>query len=369
MKKIITLLALFALYACSNPGQGSSSSAGLRDYAKAAGISIGSLYNYSYSESSYPDHGTYNKILSNEFDTISLEWEFAMDTLWIGPTEYDYTFLDKAFEFAQAHNVKIRGTHLVWYSTIPDWLENGSYTNGEIQSMLQEYITALGNHIQNKYPGVLSEVNVVNEVIRDDSDSDTTYGIYRNKFLPEKLGATFVKDLFNLADTAFPDTKLFLNDYGNEMSGDKTTRFLSLVDSLITDGAPIDGVGLQAHFTIHDIQEDLFDSASFAGVLTEYANRNLEIAITELDVRINDDQTGVTDAKLSEQADVYRDVFSTALSNSDVTSISLWGFQDDLSYLNGRAGWLVQDRDWGLIYDSAFARKPAYYTIVETLRK
>ncbi len=226
-------------------------------------------------------------------------------------------------------------------------------------------------HITTNFPGILSAINMVNEVIRDDADPDTTYGNLRNTFWVRKLGATFITDIANWTKAAMGSESipLYLNEYGVELAGDKLLRFLSLLDDLQSSSVPLDGVGLQAHFSIHDLIDDPFQGTVFQSVLEEYASRGLYIEITELDVRINDDQSGKSDDKLIRQSDLYQEVVAAALNNPLVKGIHLWGFQDDLSYLNGSADWLPQSRDWGLIFDENFQPKPAYYGLARALQE
>lgn len=345
----------------------------LKTLAADKSISIGTLYNYAYSQSSYDDSDCYNTTIVSDFDTISLEWEFAMDEIWQGEYSYDYTYLDKALEFARDNGLKVRGTHLLWYSTIPEWLEEGSYTGTQVAAFLQSYIDALFGHIESNYPGIVVEINVVNEVIRDDNDSDATYGDLRNTFWAQKLGSSYVEDVFNWADSAriaaSSNAKFYINDYDIELESGKQDRFITLLDNLIAASVPVDGVGLQAHFSIHDNIDDAFDKTEFTNVLNEYAGKGMEISLTELDVRINDDETRKTSTKLDEQKALYKQVVEICLTVSAVKGIHLWGFNDDLSYLNGSADWLPQNRDWGLIFDGAYQAKPAYYGIAEALQE
>ncbi len=361
------LILIFAVACHSNQ----ESPTNLKNLALARGVTIGTLYNSGYSAPPFSDFDIYNQTIVREFTTISLEWEFAMDEIWLAENSMDYSYLDKALQFATDNGLQVRGTHLIWHATIPPWLENGSYTNEQVSTLVQGYIAGLMAHITTNFPGILSAINMVNEVIRDDADPDTTYGNLRNTFWVRKLGATFITDIANWTKAAMGSESipLYLNEYGVELAGDKLLRFLSLLDDLQSSSVPLDGVGLQAHFSIHDLIDDPFQGTVFQSVLEEYASRGLYIEITELDVRINDDQSGKSDDKLIRQSDLYQEVVAAALNNPLVKGIHLWGFQDDLSYLNGSADWLPQSRDWGLIFDENFQPKPAYYGLARALQE
>lgn len=342
----------------------------LKQLAAGKNITIGSLYNYGFSHSGYEDYEIYNKVIAEEFDIYALEWEFAPDELWIGEYEYDFNYLDKALKFAKDNNLKVRGTHLLWYAQTPDWLKNGDYNSSQVKTMLKAYINELFTHVKTEYPDVLTEISVSNEILID-SETEGDYGFLRECFWVEKLGEYYIDSAFVWVKQVYPEGKLILNEYGNEFKGDfKTQKFLELAIRLKNSGIPIDAVGLQCHFTIDktEIYDVAFDQTKFENALADYQNLGLEIIITELDVRINDDQKGKTDTKLNEQAEIYRQVFETCLKFSLVKNITLWGFNDDLSYLNGSAEWLPQKRDWGLIFDEDFNPKPAYSSITDELK-
>ncbi|MBN2663178.1 MAG: endo-1,4-beta-xylanase [Bacteroidales bacterium] len=342
----------------------------LKQLAAPKNITIGTLYNYSYSHSGYKDYEIYNKVISEEFDIYALEWEFAPNELWTSEYEYDFNYLDKALKFAQDNNLKVRGTHLLWYAQTPEWLENGNYTALQVKAMLKAYINTLFTHVKTEYPGVLTEISVANEILTDD-ETEGEYGFLRECVWVEKLGEYYIDSAFIWVNEVYPEGKLILNEYGNEFKGDfKTQKFLELATRLKDAGIPIDAVGLQCHFTTdkQELVDVPFDQTKFDQAIADYQNLGLEILITELDVRLNDDKKGNTDEKLEEQAEVYRQIFETCLKYSLVTNITMWGFNDDLSYLNGRASWLPQKRDWGLIFDANYNPKPAYFAITDVLK-
>jgi endo-1,4-beta-xylanase len=247
----------------------------------------------------------------------------------------------------------------------------GNYTALQVKNMLKAYINALFTHVKTNYPGILTEISVGNETLID-SETPGSYGFLRDCIWVQKLGEYYIDSAFVWVKEVYPEGKLILNEYGNEFKGEfKTSKFLELAKRLKNSGIPIDAIGLQCHFTIdkNGFVDVPFDKTKFDNAIADYHNLGLEIIITELDVRINDDQKGKTDAKLKEQAEIYRQVFETCLKYSSVKNITTWGFNDDLSYLNGSAEWLPQERDWGLIFDKNFNPKPAYFSITDELKK
>lgn len=56
---------------------------------------------------------------------------------------------------------------------------------------------------------------------------------------------------FRFAQEADPEALLFYNDY-NECSPGKREKIYRLVKSLLNQGAPVYGIGLQAHWNLTD---------------------------------------------------------------------------------------------------------------------
>src|SRR5690606_31091756 len=95
--------------------------------------------------------------------------------------------------------------------------------------------------------------DVVNEAVDDFEGSP---GGLRDSNWLEILGEEYVPLAFRLADEAFNDlfaaegaerpVKLFINEYHSERPG-KQGRYLALVERLLAEDVPIDGVGHQFH--------------------------------------------------------------------------------------------------------------------------
>ena len=69
------------------------------------------------------------------------------------------------------------------------------------------------------------------------------------------IGPEFIEKAFEFAHAADPDALLFYNDY-NESNPVKRDKIYQLVKNLKEKGAPIHGVGLQAHWNIYDPSMD-----------------------------------------------------------------------------------------------------------------
>lgn len=144
------------------------------------------------------------------------------------------------------------------------------------------------------YKGQCYAWDVVNEALNED-------GTYRESVFYQVLGDEFIKLAFRTAAEVEPDVRLYYNDYNIESPGPKAEAALGIVKLLQEDGIKIDGVGLQSHFVAGsapslDELKTTMDSYSALGV---------EVAVTELDVRV---QLPANETSLAWQAEAYKDV-------------------------------------------------------------
>ena len=83
----------------------------------------------------------------------------------------------------------------------------------------------------------------MNEAIADDGSG------LRDTVFRRKLGDGYIAEVFRLARQADPTALLFYNDYGGEGLNSQVQSHLRPGRSLLAQGVPIDGVGLQMHIT------------------------------------------------------------------------------------------------------------------------
>ena len=150
---------------------------------------------------------------------------------------------------------------------------------------------------------------------------------------------------------ADPEALLYLNDYDVELQGKaKTIAFRNLAKRLRNSGIPIDGVGLQCHFLLGDV-----DSVRLADNIRSFADLDMKCIITELDVGI----PSVTDENLEEQARCYRVITDIMLNNDNCPNMVIWGLKDNNSW---------REASNPLLYTAQLGRKPAWYAVRSALR-
>jgi len=284
----------------------------------------------------------YKNVSAQEFDCLTPEWEMKLQAIEKTKGHRDYTEADKLVEFAQQNKMKVRGHTLVWHIHNPDWLQELSKT--ELQSFLHKHIT----EEVTRYKGKIYAWDVVNEVFEEN-------GTLRDSVYHKNLGSGYIADAFKIAHEADPNAKIYINDYSTEGKNNKSDGLFKLVSELKSQGVPIHGVGFQSHFLSGQIPTD------FAENLKRFTDLGLEVAITELDIRI---QLPATNEKLAQQAKEYGHIFKTCVSLPGCVGVTTWGFTDKYSWIPG----FFKGYGDALLFDNNYHPKPAVTSIEAALK-
>jgi endo-1,4-beta-xylanase len=213
--------------------------------------------------------------------------------------------------------------------------------------------------------------DVVNEAI------DENNNCWRNSLFYQRLGPAYVANAFRSARAADPDVDLYYNDYNTEGgSSGKLDCLLSLVDELLADNVPIDGVGFQMH-----VQIDWPGANAMAAAFQAIVDRGLKVKITELDVPVNNpfgggnfpQHTSYSAEAAALQKQRYKSIVQTYLNvvpehlRGGITIWGLWDGDSWLHHLNSRKG----VDDWPLLFsgpaDGPYNEKPPFYGVAEAL--
>jgi endo-1,4-beta-xylanase len=228
--------------------------------------------------------------------------------------------------------------------------------------------------ILTRYKGKLKYVDAVNEAV---SGLDSTGNFIWGKRIWMKLGwyegkkyrfpLYFVEAFKTAREVGGKDLMLILNLNGNSTPDGKFAEAtFKLYEAMRYEGIPVDGVGLQMHLYLSEdgnVTENKtipWTQEKFASMLKRYSDAGIKVHITEFDVYIT--KQPATAALLEKQAEIYRQVLETAIKSPAVKTFKTWGFTDKYSWarnsINGTP----------LLFDEAFAPKPAYVQQVEMLK-
>jgi GH35 family endo-1,4-beta-xylanase len=242
---------------------------------------------------------------------------FTKYTPGAGSLKYDFVEADKICDYALQKGCKIHANHLSWHTgTVQAHIQKvpADYPGQEkaiLTQFLQEYIPAVMNHFDSKYPGLVISWNCMNEAINASKSSpQQTGGVQKTSF----WGTWFTLDemfeiTFTAARLANPNCKLFANDYDLETSNTlQADKYIECANTLaakniIVNGVQVkmDGIGFQFHTVVG---QDL-DAARIK--MKRFADLGYIVAITECDAEI----TGATyTASMAEtQAQFYYNLF------------------------------------------------------------
>jgi endo-1,4-beta-xylanase len=321
----------------------------LRELAEQRAVRIGAAVDPSrFTEAAYAD------TLAREFNQAEPENAMKFGPIHPGLATYNFTQPDAIVAFARAHNMAVRGHTLVWYNQNPSWLTGGGYTPAQLSGILQDHIKTVVGH----FAGKIYAWDVVNEAFNDDGTfRSTIWSDAPGIGLP---GTAYIEQAFRWARATDPKALLFYNDYSAELTNAKSDTIYEMAQDFKTRGVPLDGIGLQMHFTT-----STGSLASIESNIKRITDLGLEVQITELDVRLPVDSSGTaTAANLATQAQIYRDVVALCLKFSRCTAIQTWGFTDKYSWVPGTFAGMGA----ALEFDAAYRPKQAYDSIAAALK-
>ena len=307
--------------------------------------------------------GGSKELILQQFNSLTPENAMKMGEIHPSPDNYYWKDADKIANFAREHHMKLRGHNLVWHQQTGGWIfkaEDGGEVTKEV--LLQR----MKNHIDSvvsRYKGTIYAWDVVNEAISDDSEE-----FLRKSEWYKIAGKDFIIKAFQYAHEADPDAKLFYNDY-NAVNPEKRDRIFKLLKMLKENKVPIDGVGIQGHWSIYSPSEEQLRKA-----IDMYSSLGLDVQITELDVSLypwekerRELKPGESDEFTPEleqkQIDKYDMFFKVFRDYKDVlTGVTFWNVSDKYSWLDQ---YPVRGRkNYPLLFDENYKPKKAYWKVV-----
>jgi len=259
------------------------------------------------------------------------------------PEQGVFTFAggDQIVQQAEHHGQLMRGHNCVWHQQLADWVTDGDFDNATLLGIVENHCGTLVGH----YKGKIYSWDVINECLNDD-------GTFRESVFFNTTGTAYIPAAFRAARKADPHAKLYINDFNIEGEGAKSTAMINLVKSLKAEGVPIDGIGVQSHLIVGEVPTTMKQN------LQAFADLGVDVAITELDVRMN---LPSTPALLEQQKKDYMTVIEACKAVSRCVGVTLWDWTDKFSWVPGTFAGQGAACPW----DENFVKKPAYDGIIE----
>lgn len=297
---------------------------------------------------------------------IALKW----DAVERSPGVFRFWPIDDLLRFAVQQGLRMHGHTLLWHGSVPDWAQ-AQLRSQRSWTPVQRYMEA----VLSRYRGTIGQWDVVNEPIETGYRMD---GLRGSVFL-EAFGPDYVARALHEARRLAPGAELMINEFAleadSQVESDRRYHFLKLLERLKRAGAPLDGVGLQAHL---DLSKGPVRAVVYAPFLQEIANLGLFIVVTELDVKEYNYAQPV-DRRDRDVADATARYLDVALAQPAVRGASTWGVSDRHSWLRITPDDLARHQGYwkdgstpgfnrGLPFDSSMRRKPMYHAIANALR-
>ncbi|KAF9448560.1 glycoside hydrolase family 10 protein [Macrolepiota fuliginosa MF-IS2] len=292
----------------------------------------------------------YLKQLSNTRDFHQLTPAHSMKWSLIEPFQgvMNYTGANMVVEQAERHGQFIRGHNFVWDQRIPDWVLNGNFDNATMLSVIHDHCFTVARHFR----GRMLSWDVVNEPINDD-------GSLKESLFLNTSGLAYIPTALRAARSGDPLAKLYINEFDVETINPKSTGLLNLIKALQGQGVPIDGVGVQAHLTLGQFSSNASAGPSLVANLRRFTNLGIEVAITELDVRIP--TLPPTREMLLQQKEDYRITIDACKQVIGCIGVTVWDWTDRYSWIPGNFPGEGSACPW----DENLKEKPAYQGIID----
>lgn len=269
-------------------------------------------------------NGEDKELTLKQFNAITPENMMKPENMQRFEGEFTYTDADNMIQFAKENNLKAHGHTLVWHSQSGDWLGIDVSRKKAIAQM-KSHITNIMTH----YKGQLISWDVVNEAINDGvilpSNGDWKQCLRQTQWY-SSIGPDYLAMAFKFAHEADPNAKLYYNDY-NLNDPNKADIVYAMVKDLKAQGVPIDGIGMQGHYSIGT------DPASVERSLKKFSKLNVEISFSELDVTVTGAYYRLTKDMEIKQGIVYAKLFQLFKKYKDIISrVTFWGYIDSKSW-------------------------------------
>ena len=251
-----------------------------------------------------PDNLRYRQVTEELFNAASTENDLKWP-VWIG--EWGEAFSREqtlqGLQWLKERGFSRRGHVFVWpgRKNLPLVVQEriGTPKQGEIPAMVLDHIREEARATK----GLLQEWDVLNEP-------------FTNHDLMDLFGNEIMPSWFKVAHEELPGVALFFNDFSNQdftTDADHVAHYEKTTRYLLDHGAPVGGLGLQAHFNDRPNAPE-----NILATLDRYEKEfHLPVRFTEFDVWTRDEEL---------QADFTRDFLILAFSHPSVIGVQHWGF-------------------------------------------
>ena len=302
-------------------------------------------------------------LIFSQFNSVTAENAMKMGPIHPKENEYNWGNADSIVAFAMRNGLKVRGHCLCWHEQAPSWfftdIEGNAVSKEVLMKRLKDHITT----VVSRYKGKIYAWDVLNEAV-----DDNPANLLRNTEFLKICGEEYISKVFEWAHEADPDALLFYNDYNTERP-EKADRIYTLLKKLKDAGVPVNGMGLQGHWSIYEPSRDQLEYA-----IKKFSSLGLQVQVTELDMSVyhwekerraklpgeKDDLTPEMEQKQVAQYKMVFDVFRKY--KEAITGVTFWNLSDRYTWLDRHP--VMGRKNYPLLFDRELQPKKAFWEVV-----
>ena len=238
----------------------------------------------------------------------------------------DYAAVNAILKWTDEHQIPLRGHNIFWGTPdrVQDWLK--AMPNDQLREALKSRALDVGQ----RYRGRFAEYDLNNEMIH-------------GNYYEDRLGKDITLRMAQWVRQADPNAVLFLNDY-DILTGVRLNDYVRHIRTLLDQGVPIGGIGVQGH-----LHGDTFDRDALRNALEKLAEFKLPIRVTEFNIPgqrsrfYRDRNLRLTDADEKAKAEDLVDYYRICFAQPQVQGILMWGFWEGANWIPASS---LYRRDW-----------------------
>jgi len=272
------------------------------------------------------DAAKWKEVFLSHFNAGVIEAAFKWHEMEKERGKVEYAVVDSMLEWASAHGIPVRGHCIFWGIPryVPEWLKPLG------DEPLRLAVRQRARSIAARYRGQFAEYDLNNEMIH-------------GNWFEQRLGPQITRDMARWVKEGDPGAVLYFNDY-DILTGKRLDDYIQHNRTVLSSGAPMDGIGVQGH-----LHGDAFDEAELRRALDALGELKLPVRITEFNFPgqrskyYQKRELRLSEEEEAAKADALRRYFRISFAHPAVTGILMWGFWEG-------ANWIPQSslyrRDW-----------------------
>jgi GH35 family endo-1,4-beta-xylanase len=268
----------------------------------------------------------YLRLFLTNFNSAVTENALKWHSMEQNRGKINYRTVDAILAWTDQHELPLRGHNIYWGipNRVQDWLK--SMPDDEFRETLKQR----GLDVGGRYKGRFAEYDLNNEMIH-------------GNYYEQRLGTNITLQMAGWIHQADPKAVLYLNDY-DILTGVKLEDYLRHIRTLLAQGVPIAGIGVQGH-----LHGETFDPKSLHNALEKLSEFKLPIRVTEFNMPgqrskyCKDTSLRLTDEEEKAKARAIVDYYRICFSHPMVTGILMWGFWEGANWIPAAS---LYRRDW-----------------------